>query len=158
MLACTLFSSALIGHVQLLFFAPFLAILYYKKNYLSALWFSLFCGVIVDLIAPPARFGIYALNFCLTTGMIYHQRRNLFADSLSTLPIMTLLFSVISTLVQVVLLYIFAEPPHITLKWIFTDLMMLPLADALFAFVWFILPDLVFGRRMNRGRGYRGRA
>ncbi|WP_166158657.1 MULTISPECIES: hypothetical protein [unclassified Neochlamydia] len=74
--------------------------------------------------------------------MIYPQKRHFFADHLSTLPIMTFLFSFTITFFQVIFLYILGTPLSIGMRWIVSDLFVMPLGDALFAFLYFILLPL----------------
>lgn len=142
-LLLTVFSPALLPTFRLLYFSPFLILVYYQKPYSSSLWISIACGLILDLLASNVRFGLYALNFAMTAAIIYKQRWNFFADSFSTLPIMTFLFSFTSTVIQALLFYIFAKPIPLSLAWVFTDLLAFPALDAIFAVVWFlILPSL----------------
>lgn len=148
-LLLTLFTT-----VPLMFFAPFLVILYYKKPLVTCLWWSLLCGLIVDLLSIQDRLGIHAMNYCIITWFLYRQRRNFFADSASTLPIMTFFFSVFSTLVEVILIDIFGTRMHLTWEWAMTDLLILPLFDAGFAFCYFILPFILLGKRPRKGQDY----
>ncbi len=128
---------------------PVLVITYYKKNLVTSLWLSFLCGTIVDLLASNQHLGLYALNYCLTTIVIFFQRRHFFADRLSTIPIMTFLFSFLSTLLQMILLFLFDKPVPISLSLLETDLLLMPLADSLYAFcVFTLLPFMP--RQSNR--------
>ena len=119
----------------------------FKTRRLTALWISLLCGSILDLLAANTRFGLYAFNTCLTTWILYRQKRNFFEDSLSTIPLMTLFFSITSTLLQVVLLYTLDRGIAISWMWAVTDLLVLPLADAAYALLFFTLPLALLGQR-----------
>lgn len=142
-LVLTIFSPTLFPGIKLFYFPSFFILVYYQKSYLSALWISLACGLVLDLLASNVRFGLYALNFTMTTAIIYKQRWNFFADSFSTLPIMTFLFSFTSTGIQVIVFYIFANSFPFSFQWIFTDFLVLPAFDALFATVWFLILPLL---------------
>lgn len=142
MLFLNLFAFQTSSSFRFIFFAPYLILVIYKKNYPTAISYSLITGLILDLFTSPLRFGVNALNYSLTTTLLYHQRLNFFSDNLLTLPIMTFLFSLLSTLIQVALLYIFSKPIPISIYWIFSDIIMMPLADAFFSFFWFILPSI----------------
>lgn len=150
----TLFWPLVFPNWRLFFFAPFLVILYYRKSYLFCLWSALFCGLAFDLLVSDTRFGFHAIAYCLTTGILYGQRRNFFADSISTMPLMTFFFSFLATAIQAILLYIFEQRVEFSWRWAFTDLICMPAYDALFAFTWFILPAICFGRRPRRGSDY----
>lgn len=147
MLMFTLFSQVISPSFRLIFFAPFLIITYYQRSYLSALNYSLICGLIVDLFTSPVRFGLTALNYTLTTAFIYRQRKNLFADSLMTLPLMTYFFAVISSIIQVILLSIFSKPLSLSFSFFFSEFLIMPAFDALFSFCWFIFPHLFIRKR-----------
>jgi len=144
MLVLTLFSLEVSPLFHLIFFAPFLILVYYQKSFSSALMFSFSCGLITDLFTSPLRFGLHALNYTLTTAFIYHQRRNLFADNLFTLPIMTFLFSALSTFLQLILLYLFAKPVTLSFYLLISDFLIMPFIDALFSFCWFIFSGFIF--------------
>lgn len=156
-LVFTVFSPTLLPSIKLFYFSAFLVLVYYQKSYLSSLWISLACGLILDLLASNIRFGLHALNFTMTTAIVYKQRWNFFADSFSTLPIMTFLFSFTSSVLQALLLYIFAIHFPLSFQWILTDIFVLPILDALFAVIWFlIIPTFIhlFLFQRSRSRGH----
>jgi len=141
---------ALYSQLRLMFFAPFLIIACYQKPLGSCLWLAFFCGLLLDLFSSGTRFGLHALNFCVTILVLYPQRRNFFADSLSTLPIMTFGFSLFSTLLMASLLYFLESRNVFSWSWIFSDLIFMPILDAFYSFFVFILAPLALVRR-----GYR---
>jgi rod shape-determining protein MreD len=145
---------ALFPSWRLMFFAPFLIILFYQKPFLTCLWISLLCGLLLDLLSSHVRIGMYAIDYCLTTWILYQQRRNFFADSLSTLPLMTFFFSVLATILQLGLIYVFQQKVIVSWQWVFTDLIYMPVFDALFAFSFFVLPAALIGKRPRRGKDY----
>lgn len=153
-LLLTVIFPAVFPWIRLSFFAPFLIIAFYKKNLASSLWMALTCGLILDLLSSQPRLGIHALTFCFSLAVLYPQKRNFFADSLSTLPIMTFLFAVISSLVMAVLLYSIETKNVLSWEWLIADLLIMPAADATYAFCCFILPALLFGKRIRRGKDY----
>lgn len=138
-LGLTLLMPVIAPSLRLLFFAPFLVISFYKKSFPYSLWCSFFCGLIIDLLSVQSPFGFYACNYTLTTAILYNQKRNFFSDHLSTLPLMTFLFSFTATILQVLFVYIFGNHVSLGLQWIFSDLFIMPGSDALFALLWFIL-------------------
>ncbi len=156
MLFFTLFSYLFSPLHRLMFFAPFLILVYYQKPYAKALQYSFFAGLIIDIFSSPARFGLHALNYTLTTALIYHQRRNLFNDNLMTMPIMTYLFSSLSTVIELILLYIFLKPVAFSFSFILSDLIFMPFFDACFSFCWFVIPSLLFKRNRLRNYGQEG--
>ncbi len=153
-LICFFILPAFLPLPHLTFFAPFLVIVYYKRSLLVSLWWSFFCGLLVDLLAASTPIGFYALTYCLTTALLYAQRRHFFADNLSTLPLLTFFFAILSTLFHLILMYVFEQPIKITPLWLMTDLILMPAGDAFYALVVFLLPSLLFGKAPRKGKDY----
>lgn len=140
-----LFSPLYFFEWPLLFFSPFLVILYYQRSFLASLWWSSACGLILDFLSSSAHVGIFSANYTLTTFILYHQQRNYFADSFSTLPLMTFLFSFLSTIIQVAALFTFGKGFIFSWYWMFTDLLCMPILDAIYGtFCFIIIPALLF--------------
>jgi rod shape-determining protein MreD len=139
---------------RLLFFAPFLVVIYYQKSYTVSLWVSFLCGLFVDLLSSDRHLGMHAIDYSIATWLLYPQRRHFFAENLSTLPLMTLLFSLVSTGVLMGLIAIFEEPLSLSWQWGLTDFLYLPVADGCYAFLLFILPSVLLGRAPRRGQDY----
>lgn len=150
----TVFLPFLFPSWKLNTFAPLLVIMYYQKSFLSCLWASLLCGTLIDLFSAHAQFGLHAVNYTFTTLLLYNQRRNFFADSLSTLPLMTFFFVSLSTLFQWILVYTFERENVFSWYWMATDLLYMPLIDSSFATCCFILPWLFFGKRQRKGKEF----
>lgn len=153
-LLLTLLVPSIWPSLRLSFFAPYLIITCYKKKLTSCLGLALLCGLIVDLLGAQARLGIHGLTFCCTLILLYPQKRNFFADSLTTLPIMTFLFAAISTSIISLLAYVLEMKNMLSWIWLGTDLLLMSAADAAFAFGCFILPAILFGNPRRRGKDY----
>jgi rod shape-determining protein MreD len=125
---------------HLFYFAPYIVISYYQCSRIAALWRSYMCGLILDLLSSAPFFGFSSLNYCLVSLALYSQKRNFFEDKLSTLPLMTFLFSLLSTLITLILSLFFGHHLRLTWQWPATDLLFMPLADALYASLLFSLP------------------
>lgn len=152
-LICLLGVAVVFHTFRLTFFAPFLIIAAYKKPLTACVWIAFGCGFIIDLFSSEMRLGVHAFAYCLTIAIVYPQRRNFFADSISTLPIMTFCFAVISTLMMALLLYSIESRNVFSWPWVLTDLIYYPLMDACYAFLFFILPALVFNKPRRKSRG-----
>lgn len=139
---------------RLLFFAPFLIIVYYKKPYLTSLWISCFCGLFLDVFSSHIHIGLYAMNYTITTCLLYHQRKHFFSDSISTLPLMTFFFAVLSTSIQWGLMYTLEQKTVFTWGWVQTDLIYMPILDAIYSFIVFVAPSFLFFRKSNRKKEY----
>lgn len=117
-----------------------MALLYNRKPFIFSLWASFGCGFLIDLVSTEPRLGLYAINFALTTLALYPQRRHFFEDKELSLSFFTALISTVSTLVHLVLLQIFGKGIPFKLSSLFTDLILMPLFDGLYAFLWFTSP------------------
>lgn len=126
--------------VHLIFFAPFLVLSYYKKSLYGSFWMSLLAGCALDIFSASNPFGISSLNYVLTTRCLYNQKRNFFEEKLTTLPLMTFLFSLLSTAIGATLLFFFARSIPFSIKSLLTDCLLMPVCDALYAFALFSLP------------------
>ena len=128
--------TVLFPSLRLIAFAPFLSLAFMRTSLISSLWLAFLSGLIIDLLSAELRFGTYALNYSLTTLILYNQKRHFFEDKPLSLSLFTLFFSLISTLLQLLL---FKEVTF-TWKLALTDLFVMPLCDALYALFWFTIP------------------
>ena len=150
---CLLFLIPLLLSAQvslpIFWFAPLLVYFFYKKPLSEALVWTFVAGICLDLIHPALRFGITPLFMLITTLVLYEQKRHFFFDSLTTFPLMTLLYSLIFTL----LLALWVQPP-LTLSWAISDLVLMPLLDASAAFISITLPLMLLGPIRRKGEDY----
>jgi rod shape-determining protein MreD len=153
-LSLTLLTPPLFPHLRLFFFAPFLIIAAYQKPLPICIWLAFLSGFCIDILSADTHIGIYSFSFCLALFFIYPQKRNFFADSLTTLPIMTFFFSSLSSIFLGVLLYNIEMINIFSWGWALTDLLIMPMADGLYAFCIFILPALLVGKPRRRGKDY----
>jgi hypothetical protein len=153
-LTFTLTIPVIFSDLRLLFLIPFQIVMYYQKPFIACLWGSLLCGTLVDLFSSYSRLGMCALTYTLTTCILYRQRENFFSDSLSTLPLMTFFFSVISTVIQLTFHFASDQTVVVTPLWALHDLIIMPVADGLYAFIVFILPSILFGKPRRKGKDY----
>lgn len=136
--------------LHLLFFAPFLALCFYRCSLSGCLWWALSCGFVIDLLSAQTRLGTYAMNYCLTTLCLYRYKFHFFEDRLSTLPIMTLCFACLSTLIQTAIFYMIGKSFSLSWEWMASNLFFSPLQDALYAGLAFTLPSLVISHIKRR--------
>lgn len=153
-LAFTLFMPVLFPALKLFYMIPFLIRSYYLKPLSTALWLSLWTGVLLDLFSAGTRFGLHSTVYVFTTYFLYSLKKNFFEDSFTTLPVMCFLFSVVSTLFNLLLLSLLDTPVVPSLSFLFTDLLLMPMGDMIFALLVFSLPALLFGKRIRKGSDY----
>ena len=152
--ALTLLAPQILPWAHLLYFAPLLVTLFYQRSLAACLWWAVCCGLLVDLLSSDGRLGLYALNYSGTALLLYGQRRNFFADSLSTLPLMTFFFAAISSLFEIILVRLLHTSPLLSSTGAATHLLLMPALDACYAFLLFTLPALLFGKRQRTGKEY----
>lgn len=141
--------------VKLYYFVPFIIIAYYQLSYTGCLWASIGCGTIVDSLSVHAFFGLHAFVYCLTTFFLYPLRTQFFADRPSTLPLMTAIFSLLATLIFMLSAIILEGKQLFSWHLLFTDLLLMPACDGLYAFIYFVLPFLLIKElKRQRRRSY----
>ncbi len=146
-----LFGTAFFPSFRLFAFSPFLAILYHRVALLPALWVSLFCGCILDLFSSQFRFGIFGLDFAVTTLFLYTQKRHFFEDKPFAFSFFSALISSFQSLILVLLCYLIDRPLHLHLSWLVSDLIVMPFLDAIYAFIWFTCPIWAYQTLRRRG-------
>lgn len=132
--------------LRLMFFAPYIVIVCYHCSFGKALWNAFICGMVLDLFSSFPLFGLSALNYCLTTSILYFQTRHFFEDKPFTLSIMTWFFVIVSSILQTFLLIFLGFNSLFSWQWIMTDLMIMPLCDAAYAYLGFSLPFQLYSR------------
>ncbi|PIS02958.1 MAG: hypothetical protein COT85_02700 [Chlamydiae bacterium CG10_big_fil_rev_8_21_14_0_10_42_34] len=128
-----------IPKIAILAFAPFLAITTLKSPLIQALVLSAFAGAFMDLLSDDPM-GVHALNYVTVTALLYRIRKHFSHDEALHITLFSGIVSVLSTLIQLFLLFLFDRRVPFVGKWIFADLIGMPVIDALYAFVWFAAP------------------
>ncbi|MBA3603374.1 MAG: mreD [Parachlamydiaceae bacterium] len=124
--------------IKLFFFAPFIIITLYQLSYIGCLWTSLCCGLAIDCLSVHPFFGLNAFTYTLTTFLLYPQRVHFFSDRASTLPLMTAVFSFAVTVISMLWASIFERKQLFSWNLLYTDLFLMPLADSLYALIFFV--------------------
>lgn len=141
-----LFLPIFLPTLRLNFFAPYIVICCYQCSFFKTLWQAVLCGFVIDILSSHPLFGLSALNNCLAVSLIYFQNRNFFEDRPSTLPLMTFFFSLLSSGTYAILLGLTGQNFSYSWHWVLTDLLLMPLLDAAFAFLWYSLPFQLYHR------------
>jgi cell shape-determining protein MreD len=139
-----IFGTALTQEIKLFAFSPFLAILYNRLNFQKSLWSASLCGLMIDLLSAEFALGLYALNYCLTTLLLFNQKKHFLEDKPLALSLFTMLISIVSTVLQWLLMCIFERGLPLSTKLLLTDLIAMPLLDAVYAYVWLSCPMMLY--------------
>ena len=125
--------------ISILAFAPFLALATLKCEWARALWLAALAGACIDVVSDDPM-GLHALNYVITTALLYRIRNHFLYNETLHLSLFSGLVSALSTALQLFLLFLFDRRVPFGGKWIFADLIGMPVIDALYAFVWFAAP------------------
>jgi len=141
-IACIAFQFIpnLLSEIKLFYFVPFLIVMFYQLTFIGSLWISLACGFFIDCLSAHSFFGLNAFVYVLTTMLLYQQRRYFFSDRLTTLPVMTYLFSTCATVFLIICAMIFENKLIFSWSFIYQDLILMPAADSIYAFIVFVFP------------------
>jgi len=134
--------SALFPRIVLLSFAPFAALACMRTSLPAALWLAALAGLLSDLLSADP-FGIHAISMAATTAASYRFRR-LFQGELLQLCGFTAIYSLLFTPILVFILFLFDRRAPFGGEWSFLDFALMPIADAAYAFFWFVGPLLFF--------------
>lgn len=151
---CFLLTPVFFPSLHLSFFVPCLIVAFYQKKLIEVLWLAFGFGLLLDLSTSHSFFGLYTSSYCLAVAILYPQKKHFFADYLTTLPVLTFLAAALVTLVQATLFYMLQKNVVLGGAWFLTDILVMPLLDACYAFIIFLLPSLLFGKQRRYGSDY----
>jgi rod shape-determining protein MreD len=123
-----------------LVFSPLLALLSLQNTLPKALWLSLLLGLLIDLFSAEP-FGLHALVYTLSSFLLYRFRRFF---SLEKVPLFTLPFSLLITLMILPASFLFDRPIPLSFLTLLTDFFLLPIGDCLFAFLVYSGPIALY--------------
>lgn len=137
---------------KLNYFIPLICISFYRLPFLACLWLSLFAGLTIDFFSFHSHFGTHALNYCLCTSFLYNKKIHFFKDHFSTATVLSLLFSLISSCIQLVLFKMLGQkiPPH----FLGLHILYLSLIDSLYAFCFFSLPLILWNALPKKRKAF----
>ncbi len=138
-LLCHLLTPLVFPLVKLSYFSPFIVLALYKKNQTQFLNYCLIAGFILDLLSTTP-FGFWTINYLVCGWLLLYIKPFFFQDKLMTLPLVTLLFSQISTLFYALATHLFFQKFNLNIYWIMTDLVVYPIFDAIFAVAAYTFP------------------
>lgn len=153
-ISLTLLTPIFSPSARFFFLVPCIVIIFYQKSFVASLWSAFACGAFLDLLSTSSIPGLFVTSYCAAAALLYHQKRHFFADNLSTLPLLTILMSITTTIFQALLAYTFHKNTSLNAGWYITNIMILPLFDGAYAFLFFIAPGLVFGKPRRRGSDF----
>jgi rod shape-determining protein MreD len=138
-----LLQGILLPRLAILAFAPYLALVMMRCETSKALWLSTLAGIMIDLLSDDP-IGIHALNYVIVTALLIRAKMHFSHEQPLHLSVYTALISSLSTVLQLVLLFLFDRRVPFEGRWFFTELIGMPVMDALYSFIWFTAPLSLF--------------
>jgi len=129
---------------RLLVFLPFLSLAMHRLSFFNTLKLAFLSGIVLDLLSIDLPMGFHVLSYLLATSFFYSQKKFLFDDKLFSLALFMIPFSCFTTLIERVLLFFCERELPLTWKSVSSDLLLMPIFDALFAILWFTIPLRVY--------------
>jgi rod shape-determining protein MreD len=142
-LAALLVQSTLYPDLPILAFAPFLSLSALTRPLTRALLLASAAGFLIDLLSNDP-FGLHSLAYCLATLICYRFRNRFSNEEPIQFALYTALLSASATLTNLSLLFLFDRRIPFCGKWWVTEWFFLPLADAVYALIWFAGPLVMF--------------
>jgi hypothetical protein len=127
----------------LTFFSPCCVIALYRFSTLKSVFFSFFLGFCIDLLTLTPTSGLYAISLTCASYLLTPLTRYFFSDNITTLPLMTVLFSASATAITGFIQVLSHTPFYHPVLWMQYDLAIYPLIDGAFSFITIQLPFLI---------------
>jgi len=121
--------------IRLLGFLPFLLLSLLRLPLPKALWASAAAGFTLDLYTSGTPLGLFALNYALTTLVLFRYKKFFSEETIFPLTLYAIAFSSLSTLIHFCL-----NPFPPAILSLFTDLICMPIADGIYTLTWGLLP------------------
>lgn len=90
--------------------------------------------------------GVHALNYVLVTTLLFKVKKIFLYDEPFHLALFTAIVSLVSTIFQLLLLFLFDRRVPIEGRWALIDFLGMPVVDGLYGYVWFAGPLYLFSK------------
>lgn len=150
--AALILQSVLFSHFTFLAYAPWIALVSLCCPLSKTLWLVAAAGAVIDLLSDDPM-GIHALNYVAVVALLFRFKKHFLYDNPLHLSLYTALVSLVSTLLQLFLLFLFDRRVPFAGKWVFVDLLGMPIVDAIYALIWFSAP-LALWTKLRRNGGF----
>lgn len=123
-------------------FTPFLVLVFFRRDFYTTLFWAFFCGLILDIFSSK-HFGIFSFSYLITSFLIFSKKR-FFKETSLNIVILSSITSFFFTLIFLLSSFLFDSKIKISAFWCLSDLIIMPIIDGIFAFIFFVLPLKVF--------------
>jgi len=126
--------------VRIFGFLPFILFAVAELPLPKSLWCAAFSGLIMDLYSEGPPLGFFALNYSISTLIIYRYRKFFSKEKPFPFALLGVLFSFTSTLIHFFLYALFDSHLKISPHTFLTDLICMPIVDGAYSLIWILLP------------------
>ena len=134
---------------SLFVFAPWVALVTLKTNKTTDLWKTLWlvslAGSFNDLFSDHPM-GLYPITYCLSSLFLFRFRNHFLYEKPFHLALFTAFISFFMTQLELFFLFLFDRRVPYTGKWAVGDWLGMPIADGLFACIWFAGPMFLLSK------------
>src|SRR3990167_7930280 len=145
---------AIIPQIRLLALVPLLTFVCFHYSLAAALWISMFAGLLVDLYSKSAPMGFFALNYTLTSIIVFRYRSYFTFEKVHIFSLYAVLYSFISTLLHFILYGLIEMHFKLHFFSIITDLILMPIFDGVYSLVCVFFPMKIY-ETVNRPKNIR---
>lgn len=149
--------SSFVPQARILGFVPFLTLALARLELGYVLWMAAIAGLYIDANSPSTPMGFSALNYALTSLIVFRYRRRFSEDKFYIFTLYSTLFSFVSTILHFVLHALIDLHVKLHVFTVITDLILMPIFDGVYALVFVLAPIALFkylsaSKRLSRYR------
>jgi cell shape-determining protein MreD len=146
--------SALFPSVLILAYSPFIAIVCMNTTLIRSLWLAAFPGLCSDILSSDPM-GTHTITSLLVAAILRNFRLSFFIEEPLQLCFYSALISLMAIPIQLALLFLFDQHTLVAPKSFLFDMIKLPLVNAVYAFIWFVGPLLIWEWGLMRYKQWR---
>jgi len=115
-----------------------------------ALWINAGIGILIDVASASTPFGFFAINYALSTLVVFRYKKFFSEEKIFIFPIYAILFSFISTFIHFILYGLVDLQLKLKFITILTDLFLMPIFDGVYAFLFVFGPLVLYGHLSSK--------
>lgn len=132
--------------VRLVFFAPLQAYLFIRSSLVFSLWISVAVGLFLDCATTSFPFGMHTILCALIVFFLYGRKKHFFEEKIFSWVIYSSLLSCLYTALLFFCNLLVNVPPPLSLRSIFSDMVIMAIIDGIYTLIWFTVPMYIMNR------------
>lgn len=141
-----IFFPILFPNVRLVFFAPLQAFLFIRAPLPFSLWISWAIGLFLDCTTTSLPFGIHTILCTAIAFLLHGRKKHFFEEKIFSWVIYASLISSLYTALLFFCNLLVNVPPPLSLRSIFSDMVIMAIIDGIYTLIWFTLPMYIVTR------------